>query len=65
MPKGGESFEYQSRRYGIERMDGHRVALVRIEPMAQASLETETAPSSNLTNVELEVSTQKRAAKDR
>src|ERR1019366_1342090 len=31
MPKGGESFEYQGRRFTIERMDGHRVALVRIE----------------------------------
>ncbi len=33
MPKGGESFEYQGRRFTIERMDGHRVALVRIEPL--------------------------------
>ncbi|MFZ3262817.1 MAG: hemolysin family protein [Terriglobales bacterium] len=33
MPKGGESFEYQGRRFVIERMDGHRVALVRIEPI--------------------------------
>jgi CBS domain containing-hemolysin-like protein len=40
MPKGGEWFEYQGRRFTIERMDGHRVALVRIEP-----LKTETAAS--------------------
>ncbi len=33
MPKGGESFEYQGKRFVIERMDGHRVALVRIEPI--------------------------------
>jgi len=31
MPKGGESFEYQGRRFVIEKMEGHRVALVRIE----------------------------------
>jgi CBS domain containing-hemolysin-like protein len=48
MPKGGESFEYQGRRFTIERMDGHRVALVRIEPIrteatAVASLEPRVA----------------------
>jgi putative hemolysin len=48
MPKGGESFEYQGRRFIIERMDGHRVALVRIEPIrteatAVASLEPRVA----------------------
>jgi CBS domain containing-hemolysin-like protein len=48
MPKGGESFEYQGRRFTIERMDGHRVALVRIEPVrteatAVASLEPRVA----------------------
>ena len=32
MPTGGESFEYQGRRFVVEKMDGHRVALVRIEP---------------------------------
>jgi CBS domain containing-hemolysin-like protein len=33
MPTGGESFEYQGRRFVVERMDGHRVAQVRIEPI--------------------------------
>ncbi len=33
MPTGGESFEYQGRRFVVERMDGHRVAQVRIEPV--------------------------------
>ena len=33
MPKGGESFDYQGRRFVIEKMDGHRVASVRIEPL--------------------------------
>ena len=46
MPAGGESFEYQSRRFVVERMDGHRVALVRIEPVrteATAGSESRTA----------------------
>jgi len=33
MPTGGESFEYQNRRFVVEKMDGHRVALVRIDPV--------------------------------
>ena len=32
MPAGGESFEHQGRRFVVERMEGHRVAQVRIEP---------------------------------
>jgi CBS domain containing-hemolysin-like protein len=32
MPTGGESFEYQRRRFVVEQIDGHRIALVRIEP---------------------------------
>jgi CBS domain containing-hemolysin-like protein len=31
MPTGGESFEYQNRRYIVDRMDGHRIAQIRIE----------------------------------
>ncbi len=33
MPTGGESFEYQARRFVVEKMDGHRVALVRVDPV--------------------------------
>jgi CBS domain containing-hemolysin-like protein len=33
MPTGGESFEYQGRRFVVEKMDGHRVAMVHIEPV--------------------------------
>jgi len=48
MPVGGESFEYQGRRYTVDRMEGHRVAQVRIEPVRKetpvaASLEPRTA----------------------
>ncbi|MGA8299742.1 MAG: hemolysin family protein [Terriglobales bacterium] len=33
MPTGGESLEYQGRRFLVEKVEGHRVALVRIEPV--------------------------------
>jgi len=33
VPTGDESFEYEARRFVVERMEGHRVALVRIEPV--------------------------------
>ncbi len=39
MPAGGESFEHQGRRFVVERMDGHRVALVRIEPVRREAAE--------------------------
>jgi putative hemolysin len=31
MPAGGEAFEYEGRRFVVEKMDGHRIAVVRIE----------------------------------
>jgi CBS domain containing-hemolysin-like protein len=31
VPTGGETFEYQGRRFVVEIMDGHRIATVRIE----------------------------------
>jgi CBS domain containing-hemolysin-like protein len=37
MPSPGESFEYQGRRFVVEKMDGHRVAQVRIEPVSSES----------------------------
>jgi putative hemolysin len=50
MPTGGETFEYHGRRFVVDKMDGHRVALVRIEPVksAQSSVETGPAPSPPL-----------------
>ena len=33
MPTGGESFEFQGRTFVVDKMEGHRVALVRIEPV--------------------------------
>jgi CBS domain containing-hemolysin-like protein len=31
MPTGGEAFDYEGRRFVVEKMDGHRIATVRIE----------------------------------
>ncbi len=36
MPTGGETFDYEGRRFAVEKMDGHRVATVRIEPVPAA-----------------------------
>jgi len=38
MPAGGEAFDYEGRRFVVEKMEGHRIATVRIEP-------TPTAPT--------------------
>lgn len=41
IPKGGESFEYDGRRYTVLHMEGHRIARVKIESVNQTpSLET-------------------------
>jgi magnesium and cobalt exporter, CNNM family len=36
MPVGGEAFNYEGRRFVVEKMDGHRIATVRIEPVPAA-----------------------------
>jgi putative hemolysin len=36
MPAGGEVFDYEGRRFVVEKMDGHRIATVRIEPVPAA-----------------------------
>jgi len=33
IPKRGDSFEYQGRRFTVLQMDGHRIAEVKIEPV--------------------------------
>jgi len=35
IPKGGESFEYQGRRYSVMQMEGHRISRIKIESTAQ------------------------------
>lgn len=32
LPAGGEVFDYENRRFVVEKMEGHRIATVRIEP---------------------------------
>jgi CBS domain containing-hemolysin-like protein len=49
MPAGGEAFDYEGRRYVVEKMDGHRIATVRIEPVpaapvAASPVSAESAP---------------------
>jgi CBS domain containing-hemolysin-like protein len=36
MPAGGEAFDYEGRRFVVEKMEGHRIATVRIEPVPAA-----------------------------
>jgi CBS domain containing-hemolysin-like protein len=43
MPQGGESFDYEGRRFVVEKMDGHRIATLRIEPILAAP-----APASSI-----------------
>lgn len=40
MPTGGEAFDYEGRRFIVEKMDGHRIATVRIEPLPKAQAAT-------------------------
>jgi putative hemolysin len=46
MPEGGESFDYQGRRFTVEKMEGHRIALIRIEPVAAVAARAEPAQAS-------------------
>jgi putative hemolysin len=48
MPTGGEAFDYEGRRYIAEKMDGHRIALVRIEPRIEPHIESLPAPASTM-----------------
>jgi putative hemolysin len=36
IPQGGEAVDYEGRRFVVEKMDGHRIASVRIEPVPAA-----------------------------
>jgi CBS domain containing-hemolysin-like protein len=45
LPAGGESFDYEGRRFTVEKMEAHRIATVRIEPTPpkQAAVQSATA----------------------
>jgi putative hemolysin len=47
VPEGGETFEYEGRRFVVEEMDGHRIATVKIEPLPAApESEVSESPAS-------------------
>jgi len=46
MPEGGEAFDYQDRRFVVEKMDSHRIATVRIEPVPEPPAAEPAAPES-------------------
>src|SRR6267154_2105873 len=35
MPEGGEVVDFEGRRFVVEKMDGHRIATVKIEPVSE------------------------------
>jgi len=43
IPLGGEEFDYDGRRFIVEKMDGHRIAIVRIEPVPAAASSEQVA----------------------
>jgi putative hemolysin len=45
MPAGGEAFDYEGRRFVVEKMEGHRIATVRIEPVPSAASVSASAAS--------------------
>ena len=47
MPAGGEAFDYEGRRFVVEKMDGHRIATVRIEPVLEAPPAQDEVPASS------------------
>jgi CBS domain containing-hemolysin-like protein len=46
MPEGGEALDYEGRRFVVEKIDGHRIATVRIEPVPAAAAVEPAAPES-------------------
>ncbi len=43
MPAGGEAFDYEGRRFVVEKIEGHRIATVRIEPEPAVTAAPEAA----------------------
>jgi len=48
MPEGGEALDYEGRHFVVDKMDGHRIATVRIEPVVPtpAAAAAPAAPES-------------------
>ena len=47
MPAGGEAFDYEGRRFVVEKMDGHRIATVRIEPVPVPPASAASVPAES------------------
>src|SRR5476649_2284011 len=45
LPAGSEAFDYEGRRFVVEKMDGHRIATVRIELVPAAPAPTSVSPA--------------------
>src|SRR5208282_655457 len=48
MPQGGEAFVYEGRRFVVEKVDGHRIATVRIEPLPAAPPSEVSVPPASV-----------------
>jgi CBS domain containing-hemolysin-like protein len=48
MPAGGEAFDYEGRRFVVEKMEGHRIATVRIEPVPAPPASATPSPSASV-----------------
>jgi putative hemolysin len=47
LPAGGEAFDYENRRFVVEKIEGHRIATVRIEPKPVAT-QAQTASAATM-----------------
>jgi putative hemolysin len=45
LPHDGEAFDYEGRRFIVEKMDGHRIATVRIEPVPAPAASVAQVPA--------------------
>jgi CBS domain containing-hemolysin-like protein len=48
MPAGGEAFDYEGHRFVVEKMEGHRIATVRIEPVPAAPASAASPPTDSV-----------------
>lgn len=52
MPEGGEAVDFEGRRFVVEKMEGHRIATVRIEPVPAAPVSAEPAAPESPASVQ-------------
>ncbi len=61
LPAGGEAFDYEGRRFVVEKMEGHRIATVRIEPVPTAPTPATPVLASSLPSDSLPAESAQRA----